>query len=138
MRRRPPNRAVRIVTLLTLAAALLLLCVGGIALQQTGASAESQGSHGSPGVVAGHAALDGPHLPASVESPDSEETLPVGSEHLNTLVLGLFLVSLGLLLGARLAGQAAERRLLELLRLPSVLPLVPARAPLSALEVFRL
>lgn len=138
MKRRLPNHTARLARLLTLALAVLLLCAGGLALDQAGAGASvSQDS----GVVTHHAGSDGSdglHLPSVVETPDSEETYPAGSEHLNTLVLGLFLVSLGLLLGAGLFGRASERRLLELLRLPSITPLSPARLPVSALEVFRL
>lgn len=137
MRRRLPNRAARTATLLTLVAALLLLCVGGTALQQTEAGAGERGG-GDSVVAAGHAAIGGSHLPDLIEALDAKETFPVGYEHLNALSLGLFLISLGLLIGAGLVGRDGERRLLELLRLPSVIPLAPARAPLSALEVFRL
>jgi hypothetical protein len=73
-----------------------------------------------------------------VETPDSEELYPAGSDYLNTLFQGFFLVSLGLLLGAGLVGRALERRLLELRRLKSSTPLARARPSLSRLEVFRL
>jgi hypothetical protein len=77
-------------------------------------------------------------LPVFADISEAEEVSPVGFEHLGALVLGLFLVSLGLLLGAGLAGRIGERRLLELMRLPAVLRLLPSRPSLSALEVFRL
>ena len=126
----------RLLTTLLFAVALLL-CLGGLAVQDADADAGDR-EGGTTGVVDSHAALDGAHLPVPMETPDSEEKFPVGYEHLNALALGLFLVSLGLLLGAGLAGRAFERRLLELSRLPSSTPVAPARAPLSALEVFRI
>lgn len=122
MKRPIPNRTAWIAALLALA--LLLLFAGGLALQQSGG--------------ADPAAPDGSHLPASVETLDSDRVSPANFEHLNVLALGMFLVSLGLLLGSGLAGCGAQRRLLELLRLPSITPLPPARPLLSALEVFRL
>lgn len=127
--------------MLSLAVALLLLGAGGLALQQHsgGARAEAQG-HDAPWSITGvdHAAPDSVSLLASGEALDSDETLPVSFEHLNALALGLFLVSLGLLLGAGLVGRGAEQRLLTLLRLPSVVPRNCLRTPLSVLEVFRL
>lgn len=119
-----PERTARIAALLALAVALLLLCAGALTLQNSG------------GVD--RAAPGGSHYLASVEALDSYGTDPAGSEYLNALALGSFLVSLGLLLGAGLVGRGSERRLLELLRLPPVIPLTPARSPLSVLEVFRL
>lgn len=119
-----PERTYRIAALLTLAAAMLLLCAGSLALQHSG------------GVD--RAAPDGSHYLASVESLDSGGAATPESEQLNALLPGSFLVSLGLLLGAGLAGSGSERRLLETLRLPPVIPLAPARPPLSSLEVFRL
>lgn len=125
MKQRPPHRAARTAIILSLAAVLLSLCAGGLALQQPGGA--PAGDH--PG---------GPYISASMEALDSDETFPVDFDRLNVLALGLFLVSLGLLLGSGLVGRGAEQRLLELLRLPSVIPLLPVRSPLSALEVFRI
>lgn len=135
MRLSSPIQVARIVTLLVLA--LLLLCGGGLVVQQTGLNAGTPRSHDT-GVGADLAPPNGSHLPALLESPDAEEASQGVYEHLTALMPGLFLVSLGLLLGAGLAGSAGERHLLELLRLPSVLPLTPAKASLSELEVFRL
>ncbi len=117
-----PSRTARIAALI--AFALVLLCAGGIALQHSG------------GVD--RAAPGGSHYLASVETLDESEQAYSAFEYLNALVTSLFLVSLGLLLGAVLVGRGSELRLLELLRLPSFTPLAPARSPLSALEVFRL
>ena len=119
-----PERAARIAALLALAVALFLLCAGELALQNSGGV-----DRDAPG---------GSHYLASVEALDSYETEPAGAEYLNALALGSFLVSLGMLLGAGLIGSGSERRLLEFLRLPPVIPLTPARSPLSVLEVFRL
>lgn len=143
MKRRLPTRTVWAEAFLYLTVALLLLCAGGLALQQSGATQAGERVHDAPGDPGGvastnHAALDGAALLASGEALDSNEPLPLNSEHLNTLALGLFLVSLGLLLGSGLVGRGSKQRLLELLRLPSVLPLAPATSPLSLLEVFRL
>jgi hypothetical protein len=120
------------VPLVTLGLAILLLCAGLLALHQL-----QQGEQGVSG-AASYQVLDGSHLLSVVETPDSEELYPAGSDYLNTLFQGLFLVSLGLLLGAGLAGSVSERRLLELRRLPSSTPLARYRPPLSKLEVFRL
>lgn len=136
MTRSLPRHAVRIASLLALAAALLLVA-GAHAAQPAGADARDGGSGHEAGVVADGSATGDSHLPGPVEAPDSEEVSPVGSEHLTMLVLGLFLVSLALLSGAGLVGRTAGR-LLERLRLPSVTPLAPVRGPLSLLEVFRL
>lgn len=125
MRRWSPNRATRMSALLLIVAVALLLAGGSVSQQPDGAAA-------------GHSQQSGSHIAVSVESLDSEESAPVDSERLNVLALGLFLVSLGLLLGSGLVGRGSRQRLLELLRLPSVIPVVPARAPLSAMEVFRL
>lgn len=119
-----PSRAARIVVLFALAVALLLLCAGSLALQNSG------------GVD--RAAPGGSHYLASVEALDESEQTSSSFEYLNALVTSLFLVSLGMLLGAGLVGRGSERRLLEILRLPPVIPLAPARSPLSVLEVFRL
>lgn len=122
----------RAVSLVTLGLAILLLCAGLLALHQL-----QQGEQGASGTTS-HQVSEGSHLLSVVETPDSEELYPAGSDYLNTLFQGLFLVSLGLLLGAGLVGRASERRLLELRRLPSSIPLARARPPLSRLEVFRL
>lgn len=120
----PGRRTPGIAILLTLAAVLALLCAGSLSLQDSG------------GVD--RAAPDGSHYLASVEALDSGEAAHSDSEYLTTLLLSSFLVSLGLLLGAGLVGRFRERSLLEALRLAPVIPLAPARPPLSALEVFRL
>ena len=117
-----PSRTARIAVLI--AFALALLCAGELALQHAG------------GVD--RAAPGGSHYLASVEALDESEQESSTFEYLNALATSLFLVSLGMLLGAGLVGRGSERRLLELLRLPSFTPLTPARSPLSALEVFRL
>lgn len=134
------NSPVRTSTLLTLAAALLALLLLSLASSGGGSAqkAEAWGSGNTGIAAAGHAQSGGTHIPAFAEVPDAEAASPVGFEYLNALALGMFLVSLGLLLGAGFAGRAANRRLLELMRLPAVLPLLPHRPPLSALEVFRL
>lgn len=139
MKRQLPTRTAWAVIFLSLLVALLLLCAGGLALQQTGGAQSGERGHDAPGCVASadHAALDGAPLLASGEALDSDETTPLNFEHFNTLALCLFLVSLGLLLGSGLVGRSAEQRLLELLRLPSILPLAPATSPLSLLEIFR-
>lgn len=131
------NRPARSTLLLTLAVALFLLILGGSSLQHAGTWT------GKESVVSaiGHAAANGQvgqQLPVFADISEAEEVSPVGFEHLGALLLGLFLVSLGLLLGAGLAGRIGERRLLELMRLPAVLRLLPSRPSLSALEVFRL
>lgn len=127
----PGDRSFLTAALLTLLVALAL-CAGGLALQSSHAtSATGDAGHGSE-------MLSGSHLQAPAESPEPSETVPADYEHLSALAFGLFLVSLGLLLGAGFVGRAAERRLLERLRLPAVLPFTPSRRPLSALEVFRL
>ncbi|WP_152670596.1 hypothetical protein [Rubrobacter aplysinae] len=132
------NRPARSTMLLVLVVAILLLLLGGASLQQAG----EWGGDGSGPVAAGHTvgheAVVGQHLPAFAEASDMEGAAPVDSEHLTTLALGLFLVSLCMLLGAGLAARVGERRLLESRRLPALLPLLPSRPPLSALEVFRL
>lgn len=129
MRRRIFRSALPVATVLLLG---LLLYAGGLAAQHSGAG-ERAGE--DAGVVVGSGYPGGLHLPALVEAPDSGEASPVGSERINALALGLFLVSLGVLLGAGLAGR--EHRL-EALRLAPVRPWLPARVPLSALQVLRL
>lgn len=122
----------RTVSLVTLGLAILLLCAGLLALHQP-----QRGDQGVLGATS-HQVSGGSHLLSVVETPDSEELYPAVSDYLNTLFQGLFLVSLGLLLGAGLVGRVSERRLLELRRLPSSTPLARVRPPLSRLEVFRL
>lgn len=132
MKRSLPGYRTRAVSLVTLGLAILLLCAGLLALHQL-----QQGEQGVSGATP-HQISDGSHLLSVVETPDSEELYPAGSDYLNTLFQGFFLVSLGLLLGAGLVGRALERRLLELRRLKSSTPLARARPSLSRLEVFRL
>jgi hypothetical protein len=131
MRRRIFRSALPVATVLLLG---LLLYAGGLAAQHSGAG-ERAGE--GAGVVVGSGYPGGLHLPALVEAPDSGEASPVGSERINALALGLFLVSLGVLLGAGLAGRELQHRL-EALRLAPVRPWLPARVPLSALQVLRL
>lgn len=114
----------RVAVSLTLVLALVLLCAGSLALLNSGG--------------ADRAAPEGSHYLASVESLDSGESAPADSVQINTLLLCSFLVSLALLLGVGLDGRGSERRLLERLRLPRVIPLKPVGHPLSMLEVFRL